>query len=180
MKYIYLLAIGLFFTSCSQKVYPTLYDYDVEKRLEELGIELESPGNPVANYVNAVTSNSMVYLAGKGPQTDDKKYITGKVSQDLSVEDAYKAARKVGITQLASLKQEIGDLNRVVRIVKVVGMVNAPADFTQHSSVINGYSDLMVEVFGERGKHARVAVGMVSLPLDMACEIEMIVEIQGE
>ena len=175
----YLLLCLLYCFSCkdpAQNEIPKadLYNYDVEQRLEELGINLKEPPPPVANYVNAVTTGDLVFLAGKGPNTNDG-YITGKVGIDLSVEEAYQAARLTGIAQLSALKQEIGDLNRVVRIVKVLGMVNADSSFTQHPEVINGFSDLMVEVFGDRGKHARAAVGMGSLPRNIACEIEMIV-----
>ena len=129
--------------------------------------------------MNAViTSDNLVFLAGKGPKKEDGTYITGKVGKDLSVKEGYAAARRSGILQLGALKAAIGDLNRVKRIVKVLGMVNATADFTDHPEVINGFSDLMVEVFGERGKHARAAVGMYSLPRNIAVEIEMIVEIE--
>ncbi|PPK88202.1 enamine deaminase RidA (YjgF/YER057c/UK114 family) [Neolewinella xylanilytica] len=154
-----------------------LYDYDVEERLRELDIDPPAPSAPIANYVNAVRAGNLLFLAGKGPQTE-AGYVTGKVGADLSVEEGYAAARLVGITQLGVLRQELGDLNRVVRIVKVTGMVNATGDFTQHPEVINGFSDLMVEVFGERGKHARAAVGMGSLPRNMACEIELVVEVR--
>jgi len=154
-----------------------LYDYDVEERISSLGIELSEPGKPVANYVNAVQSGNLVFMAGKGPGNPDGTLITGKLGFDLTIEQGYEAARLTAIGQLSALKQEIGDLNRVERIVKVFGMVNADPAFTSQSQVINGFSDLMVEVFGERGKHARVAVGMGSLPLNMACEIEMIVQI---
>jgi enamine deaminase RidA (YjgF/YER057c/UK114 family) len=116
-------------------------------------------------------------MAGKGPRKEDKTFVTGKLGSDLTVEEGYQAARLTAIEQLSSLRAEIGDLNKVVRIVKVTGMVNADPDFTQHSQVVNGFSDLMVEVFGERGKHARAAVGMGSLPLGFACEIEMVVEV---
>ncbi len=156
-----------------------LYDYDVEERIKSLGIELSEPGKPVANYVNAVQSGNLVFMAGKGPGSAGN-LITGKLGSDLSIEQGYEAARLTAIEQLSALKQEIGDLNRVERIVKVFGMVNADPDFTSQSQVINGFSDLMVEVFGERGKHARAAVGMGSLPLNMACEIEMIVEISED
>jgi enamine deaminase RidA (YjgF/YER057c/UK114 family) len=105
-------------------------------------------------------------------------YITGKVGQDISLEEGYAAARLVGINQLAVLKAELGSLDRVKRIVKVLGMVNCGPDFTEHPKVINGFSDLMVEVFGEKGKHARSAVGMPSLPSNIAVEIELIVEIE--
>ena len=152
---------------------------DVEEKLQKLGITLPTPSAPIANYVNAVTTNdNLVFLAGKGPKKEDGTYITGKVGKDLSVEQGYAAARRSGILQLGALKAAIGDLNRVKRIVKVLGMVNTTADFTDHPEVINGFSDLMVEVFGDRGKHARAAVGMYSLPRNIAVEIEMIVEIE--
>ncbi|MCG8309859.1 MAG: RidA family protein [Cytophagales bacterium] len=156
----------------------TLYDYDVEGKIKELGISLQEPSKPVANYVNAVKAGKLVFMAGKGPKKSDGAYITGKVGSDLSIEQGYEAARLTAIQQLSALKAEIGDLNNVVRIVKVLGMVNADPAFTEHPSVINGFSDLMVEVFGERGKHARAAVGMASLPTNIACEIEMIVEVK--
>lgn len=151
---------------------------DVEKKLIELGITLPETTKPVANYVNAVTTGNLVFLAGKGPKKEDGKYIRGKLGQDVTIEEGYAAARRTGILQLAALKSEIGDLNRVKRIVKVLGMVNATPDFEDHPKVINGFSDLMVEVFGDKGKHARAAVGMGSLPFNIACEIEMIVEIE--
>lgn len=155
-----------------------LYDYDVEERIKELGIELSIPGAPVANYVNAVIAGDLVFMAGKGPRSGESTFITGKVGRDLTLEQGYEAGRLAAIEQLSSLKAEIGDLNRVVRIVKVLGMVNADPAFTDHSKVVNGFSDLMVEVFGERGKHARAAVGMSSLPRDFACEVEMVVQIR--
>ena len=156
----------------------SLYDYDVEERIEALGIELSEPGKPVANYVNSVRSGDLVFMAGKGPGSSAETFIKGKIPSDLSVEEGYAAARLAGIERLSALKSELGDLNKVVRIVKVFGMVNADPSFTGHSQVINGFSDLMVEVFGERGKHSRAAVGMGSLPLNMACEIEMIVQVR--
>ncbi len=151
---------------------------DVMAKLEELGISLPDVPPPVANYVNAVPTGNLIFLAGKGPNRPEGGYITGKVGQDLTEEEGYAAARLTGIVQLAALKAEIGDLNRVKRIVKVLGMVNATPDFTNHPEVINGFSDLMVEVFGDRGKHARAAVGMGSLPRNIAVEIEMIVEVE--
>lgn len=156
------------------------YDYNVEEKIEELGITLPIPGPPVANYVNAVRAGNLVFMAGKGPNRPEGGYVTGKMGRDLSIEEGYVAARLTGIQQLAALKAEIGDLNKVVRIVKVTGMVNAPSDFTQQPEVINGFSDLMVEVFGERGKHARAAVGMGSLPRNIAVEVEMIVEVLSQ
>jgi len=155
-----------------------LYDYDVEQRIKDLGIELVEPGPPVANYVNSVRTGNLVFMAGKGPRNPDGSNLTGKVGVDLTVDQGYEAARLTAIQQLSALKVEIGDLNKVVRIVKVLGMVNADSGFTEQPEVINGFSDLMVEVFGERGKHARAAVGMASLPRNIACEVEMIVEVQ--
>ena len=154
--------------------------YDPEARLAELGITLTVPASPVANYVNAVQTGSLLFLAGKGPKKPDGAYITGKVGEDLTVEEGYEAARLVAINQLAVLKAELGDLKRVKRIVKVLGMVNCGPGFGDQPEVVNGFSDLMVEVFGERGKHARAAVGMGSLPRGIAVEVELVVEVFGE
>ncbi|MEM6806792.1 MAG: RidA family protein [Bacteroidota bacterium] len=153
-------------------------DYDPEAKLKELGIELRQPGAPVANYVNAVQTGNLLFLAGKGPNKPEGGYVTGKVGIDLSVEEGYEAAKLTAISQLSVLKAELGNLNRVKRIVNVLGMVNCGPDFGNQPEVINGFSDLMVEVFGERGKHARAAVGMNSLPRNTSVEIEMIVEIE--
>ncbi len=149
-----------------------------EERLSDLGIELPTASSPVANYVNAVTTGNLVFLAGKGPRKADGTYITGKVGRDLTIEEGYAAARLTAINQLAVLKAHLGDLSRVKRIVKVLGMVNCESEFGNQPEVVNGFSDLMVEVFGEKGKHARAAVGMGSLPRGIAVEIEMIVEIE--
>ena len=152
-------------------------DYDPEEKLKELDISLMEASAPVANYVNAVRSGNLIFLSGKGPLQSNGENIEGKVGTDLTIEEGYEAARITGINQLSVLKSELGNLNKVVRIVKVLGMVNAAPDFHDHPKVINGYSDLMVAVFGERGKHARAAVGMGSLPGNIAVEIEMIVEV---
>jgi enamine deaminase RidA (YjgF/YER057c/UK114 family) len=151
---------------------------DAETRLKEKGIVLTPPASPIANYVNAVRVGNLLYLAGKGPQKADNTYITGKLGRELTIEQGYEAARLTAINHLAVLKAELGSLNKVKRVVKVLGMVNCTDSFTDQPKVINGYSDLMVEIFGERGKHARSAVGMVSLPLNMAVEVEVIVEIE--
>ncbi|MCO6487378.1 MAG: RidA family protein [Phaeodactylibacter sp.] len=151
---------------------------DIEKRLEELGIELPEAATPVANYVNAVRAGNLLFLAGKGPNKPEGGYVTGKLGESLTVEEGYAAARLTGISQLAVLKAELGSLNKVKRIVKVTGMVNSTPDFTNHPEVVNGFSDLMVEVFGEKGKHARAAVGMASLPRGIAVEVEMVVEVE--
>ena len=170
-------------SACNQNTQKTepvepLYDYDVEERLKELNITLMPSPPPVANYVNAVKTGNLLFMAGKGPNRAEGGYITGKVGVDLTIEEGYEAARVTAIAQLSVLKHELGDLNKVVRIVKVLGMVNSDSSFTNHPEVINGFSDLMVEVFGDRAKHARAAVGMGSLPRNIAVEIEMIVEVQ--
>jgi enamine deaminase RidA (YjgF/YER057c/UK114 family) len=182
MKNIFIIPL-IIFAACNSinhetKIVEDLYDYDIEGRLQELGIALPEPGAPVANYVNSVRTGNLVFMAGKGPKDAEGNYITGKVGADLTIEEGYAAARLTAIQQLAALKDEIGDLNKVVRIVKVLGMVNSAPDFTDQPKVINGFSDLMVEVFGDRGKHARAAVGMVSLPVGIAYEVEMIVEVR--
>ncbi len=152
-------------------------NYDPEHKIDSLGISLSAPSAPVANYVNAVRAGHLIFLAGKGPLQSNGQNITGKVGSTLTIDEGYEAARITGINQLSVLKAELGNLNRVKRIVKVLGMVNSNPDFTDHPKVINGYSDLMVAVFGGKGKHARSAVGMGSLPDDIAVEVEMIVEV---
>ena len=159
-----------------------LYDYDVEEKIKKLNIELPTPGEPIANYVPTVrfseTKNSMlVYVSGTGPRKENGDYLTGRLGDDMTIEEGYDAAKLTGINILASLKKEIGDLNKIKRFVKVIGMVNSTADFYQQPAVINGFSDFIVEVFGDRGKHARSAVGMVSLPNNIAVEIEVVVEV---
>lgn len=155
-------------------------EIDPERRLAEMGIELPTPDAPVADYVKAVTTGNLVFLAGHGPCGGLNETNTGKIGRDVTVEEGYAVARRVGVCLLASLKREIGDLRRVRRIVRVFGMVNAPPEFTQHSQVINGCSDLLERVFGAAvAKHARAAVGLSSPPRDQAVEIEMVVEIAG-
>ena len=154
-------------------------DQDPEARIEALGIVLRTPSAPVANYVNAVKTGNLVFLSGKGPLQANGENITGKVGEDLTIEQGYDAARITAINQLSVLKAELGDLNKVNRVVKVLGMVNCSPDFKDQPKVINGFSDLMVEVFGDRGKHARAAVGMAALPGNIAVEIEMIVEVEN-
>lgn len=149
-----------------------------EQRLKELGIELPTPPKPVGDYVGAVTVGNLVFVSGHGPRLPDNTSITGKVPGECSVEQAVEAARLVGLNALASLRQEIGSLDRVARIVKVLGMVNAEPGFKEHPKVINGFSGLMREVFGEAGRHARSAVGMGSLPFQIPVEVEMIVQLK--
>jgi enamine deaminase RidA (YjgF/YER057c/UK114 family) len=154
-----------------------LSQINAEENVARLGIDLSRPPAPVANYVPAVRTGNLVFVSGHGPVRPEGGMVTGKVGDTVSVEQAYEAARLVGIGLLASLRTEIGDLNRVKRVVKLLGMVNAAPGFKEHPKVINGCSDLLVDVFGEAGKHARSAVGMGSLPDQISVEIEMIVEI---
>lgn len=149
----------------------------VAQRLVELGITLPPVTAPVANYVNAVRTGSLLFLAGKGPTEADGRTHTGKVGRDVTVEEAYQHARVTGLNLIAVMQAELGDLDRVQRIVKVLGMVNGTPEFADQPKVINGCSDLFVEVFGERGRHARSAVGMGSLPNNITVEIECIVEL---
>lgn len=151
---------------------------DAEKKIKELGIELIPPTKPIANYVKAVRTGNLIFLSGHGPSRADGTSITGKVGADLSIEEGYAAAKQAGISLLSTLKAELGSLNKVKRVVKVLGMVNCTPDFGDQPKVINGCSDLMVAVFGEKGKHARSAVGMNALPNNITVEIEIIVEVE--
>ena len=150
-----------------------------ERRLKELGIEIAPATSPLANYVNVVRTGNLLYLAGKGPGLPGEPMPSGKVGRDFTIEEAYKHARQTGLNLIAVMKAELGDLDRVKRIVKVLGMVNALPEFGHQPEVINGCSDLFVEVFGDRGKHARSAVGMGSLPRGIPVEIEVIVEVNS-
>jgi enamine deaminase RidA (YjgF/YER057c/UK114 family) len=150
-----------------------------EKRLKELGIDLGTVSPPVANYVNAVRTGNLLFLAGKGPRPGrDGQRPRGKVGRDFTVEQAYQHARSVGLDLIAVMRAELGSLDNVKRIVKVLGMVNTVPEFEDQPKVINGCSDLFVQVFAERGKHARSAVGMGSLPMGIPVEIECIVEVE--
>ena len=152
----------------------------VEERLAKLGHKVPDPGTPMFNYVGAVRTGNLVFLAGHGPRREDGEYTyLGKVGHDVDVETARKAAELTALNCLGSLKQVIGDLDRVKRIVKLLGMVNCTPDFVDQSKVINAASDLLVAAFGDDGKHARSAVGMSSLPMGISVEIEMIVEVIG-
>jgi enamine deaminase RidA (YjgF/YER057c/UK114 family) len=150
----------------------------IEAKLSQMGLKLPAPSKPMANYVSAVRSGNLVFLSGHGPVLDDGSLITGKVGADLTLDEGYNAARQVALILLASLKSEIGDLDKVHRVVKLLGMVNCTPNFTDQPKVINGASDLLVELFGDKGKHARSAVGMNALPSNIAVEVEMIVEIE--
>jgi enamine deaminase RidA (YjgF/YER057c/UK114 family) len=151
---------------------------DFDKKLKELNVELFTPGKPVANYVKAVRTGNLLFLAGHGPTKADGSNITGKVGKDLTIEQGYEAAKQTAIALLSTIKAEIGDLNKVKRIVKVNGWVNCPAEFTDQPKVINGCSDLLVAVFGDKGKHARAALGANALPSNIAVEIEMVIELE--
>ena len=151
----------------------------IETKLKEMGVELPQAATPAANYVPAVRTGNLVFLSGHGPIREDSSLITGKVGSDLTTEQGYAAARRIAILLLGSLKAEIGDLDKVKRVVKLLGLVNCTPDFAEQPKVINGASDFFVEVFGDKGKHARSAVGSNALPFNIAVEIEMIVEVEG-
>jgi enamine deaminase RidA (YjgF/YER057c/UK114 family) len=149
-----------------------------EARLKELGIVLPSLGTPVANYLPYRLAGNILYLAGQGPRDDSGKQLTGKLGKDISVEEGYRRARLVGLGLLAAMRDALGSLDRVDYIVKLLGMVNAVPDFNDSPKVINGCSDLFVEVFGDAGRHARSAVGNVMLPNQISVEIEGIVAVK--
>ena len=150
-----------------------------EARLKELGIVLPSLGTPVANYLPYRLAGNILYLAGQGPRDDSGKQLTGKLGKDISVEEGYRRARLVGLGLLAAMRDALGSLDRVDYIVKLLGMVNAVPDFNDSPKVINGCSDLFVEVFGEAGRHARSAVGNAMLPNQISVEIEGIVAVKA-
>ena len=150
----------------------------VEARLKSLGIELPKSPSPLANYVPFVITGNLLYLSGQGPREADGTFHTGKVGQEVTIEQAYQDARLTGLNLLAVMQGALGELDRIERVVKLLGMVNGTPDFLEHPQVINGCSDLMVEVFEEKGRHARSAVGMGSLPNNITVEVEAIVKIQ--
>ncbi len=147
----------------------------IEEKITSLGLSLPEVPAPVASYVNAVVTGNLIHLSGGLPIDGDKKII-GKVPTVISVEEAQEAARMIILNRLAVVKSEIGDLDRVTRIVSLQGFVNSEADFYQHPAVINGASDLLLEIFGEAGKHSRIALGAAALPLNVSVEISLIVE----
>jgi enamine deaminase RidA (YjgF/YER057c/UK114 family) len=151
-----------------------------EARLKDKGITLPTPTTPLANYVGAVQTGNLLFLSGHGPFRPHGTFThVGKVGRELTVEQGYAVAREVGLNLLATAKASLGSLDRVKRVVKVLGMVNSAEEFGDQPKVINGFSDLMVEVFGDViGKHARSAVGMAGLPLGIPVEIEMILEVE--
>jgi enamine deaminase RidA (YjgF/YER057c/UK114 family) len=146
----------------------------IEKRLEELGLTLPIAATPVATYVRYVQTGNLLYVSGTGPTKDQP---AGKLGADLTVEEGYEVAKNVGLSIISTVKEALGDLDRVKRVVKLLGMVNSTPDFADQPKVINGCSDLFVEVFGEAGRHARSAVGFVALPGQIPVEIEVIFEI---
>jgi enamine deaminase RidA (YjgF/YER057c/UK114 family) len=149
----------------------------IEEQLTQMGLSLPTPAAPAGNYIGAVRVGNLLFVSGHGPRRQGESYITGKVGRDLTTEQAYEVAKIVMLNCLASVKREIGDLDRVKRIVKLLGMVNCTEDFTEQPKVINGASDLLVALYGEAGRHARSAVGMQQLPMSIPVEIEMIVEV---
>ncbi|OLD39299.1 MAG: hypothetical protein AUI57_03625 [Candidatus Rokubacteria bacterium 13_1_40CM_2_68_8] len=150
-----------------------------EARLKEKNITLPKPATPMANYVGAVRVGNLLFVSGHGPVRDGKATMRGKLGKDLSVEEGYQVARDVGLSLLATVRANLGSLDKVRRVVKVLGMVSSAEGFGDQPKVINGFSDLMVEVFGEGiGKHARSAVGMAELPVGIPVEIEMILEVE--
>ena len=149
-----------------------------EARLKELGVVLPSLGTPVANYLPYRLAGNILYLAGQGPRDESGKQLTGKLGKDISIEEGYRRARLVGLGLLAAMRDALGSLDRVDYIVKLLGMVNAVPDFNDSPKVINGCSDLLVEVFGDAGRHARSAVGNVMLPNQISVEIEGIVAVK--
>jgi enamine deaminase RidA (YjgF/YER057c/UK114 family) len=150
---------------------------DAEKKLKDLKIELLKPTPPIGTYVKAVRVGNLIFLSGHGPTKTDGTMMTGKVGKDATLEQGYMAARQTAIAILSTLKAEIGDLNKVKRVVKVLGMVNCTDDFADHPKVMNGFSDLIVSLYAEKGLHARSSVGVNSLPGNMMVEIEMVVEV---
>ena len=152
---------------------------NVARRLQEFGIVLPEVGEPIGNYVHAKRTGNLLYLSGKGPPNIDGSMPRGKLGAGMSIEEGYRHARGIGLVLIAVLRDALGgDLDRVEDIVKVLGMVNAATDFEDHPKVVNGCSDLFVEVFGELGRHARSAVGMSSLPGGIPVEIELIVVVR--
>lgn len=149
-----------------------------DARIAELKLVLPDPPKPIATYVPCVQVDKLLYVSGHGPLRPDKTLVCGRVGADFSEQQGKEAARVVGLAMLATVRNYLGTLDRVVRLVKVLGMVNSAPDFQNHPAVINGFSDLMVEVFGDAGKAARSAVGMGSLPGNIAAEVEAIFEIR--
>jgi enamine deaminase RidA (YjgF/YER057c/UK114 family) len=168
--------LAIMVSGCSDKSKPEA-DYNPEAKLKELNITLPTAPQPVANYVNGVRTGNLIFLAGKGPKRSDGTEMTGKLGADVTIEEGYEGSRLAAINQLAVLKSMLGNLNKVKRIVSVLALVNSDPSFIDQSKVINGFSDLMVEVFGEKGKHARASIGVASLPRAQAVEVQLVVEV---
>jgi len=151
---------------------------NIEQRLNDLGMTLPPPARPVANYVTSVRVGNMLFVSGHVPYNDGKTRLSGKLGRDLTIDEGYQAASNVALNCLATVKAAVGDLDKVKHVVKVFGMVNCTEDFKDQPKVINGCSDLLVNVFGEAGKHARSAVGVAGLPNQVPVEIEIILEIE--
>ena len=152
----------------------------VEARLTEMGFALPSPPEPIGNYLSAARSGNIMWMAGVGSRRGDGSRISGKLGADLTVEQGYEAAQWCGLNLLARMKEELGDLDRVTRILKVVGMVNSSPDFGEQAKVVDGASDLFVELFGELGRHSRSAPGMAVLPRGTAVIVDCVIEFAGE
>ena len=182
-KYTLLFLTSIALWSCSPKTYQakpvsSQASAEIEARLKQLNIQLVEPSVPTANFVKTVRVGNLVFTSGHGPDKPEGGTYQGRVGADLTLEQGQDAARLTGIALLSSLKKEIGDLSKVKRVVKVLGMVQCTPEFKDHPKVMNAFSDMMVGVFGEKGKHARSAVGMSALPGNIAIEIEMIVEVE--
>lgn len=148
-----------------------------EQKIKDLGLTLPPLPKPVGTYVGGVRTGNLLYMSGLGPRRNDGTYVVGKLGRTMTVEEGYEAARLVGMNMLASIRGQLGSLDKVKRVVKVLGMVNADPEFADPPKVINGFSDLFVEVFGEAGRGARSAVGMATLPFKMAVEVEIVLEV---
>jgi enamine deaminase RidA (YjgF/YER057c/UK114 family) len=149
----------------------------IEARLKELGLTLPVMPQPLASYVPTVQTGNLLFISGQVTIKDGKREYVGKLGREFDAEQGYQAARICGLNLVAQMKAALGDLERVKRVVKLQGFVNAVPDFTEQPKVINGASDLLVEIFGDKGRHARSAVGVGSLPMGVACEVEAIVEV---
>ncbi len=173
-----LIIVLIMITGCVQVDESTGIDsnYNPEERLRELNITLPTPPQPVANYVNGVRAGNLIFLAGKGPKYPDGRELTGKLGGNITIDQGYEGARQTAINQLSVLKEMLGDLNKVKRIVKVLGLVNSSPNFIDQPKVVNGFSDLMVDVFGEKGKHAELQLELIHY-LEVSSEIELVVEV---
>jgi enamine deaminase RidA (YjgF/YER057c/UK114 family) len=167
------LFLFLFCTSCIGT-----WAQSPEQKLAQLQIVLPPVQEVNGSYVDMTRVGNLIFLSGKGPLQANGEYIKGKVGSDLTIEQGYAAARLTAVNQLAVLKKALGDLKKIKRIVKVNGYVNADSNFFDQPKVVNGFSDLLLEIFGEAGRHARTSIGAAALPMNMAIEVEMIVEVE--